>query len=137
MQEPAAAEWQQPAAAEANDSWVDLGLPEPGGSESQAAGEALGFRVATAQAAMAEPARTAAAAAADLAAVLSTAVDSGSAAAGTSDAACAAAAASREGWRRYLQTYMAGAAALCLRQPPCSETTDTGFVLIPPRVCNR
>ena len=38
------------------------------------------------------------------------------------------------GWRRYLRMYVAGAAALCLRQPPSGDASkDTGFVVIPSR----
>jgi hypothetical protein len=45
-----------------------------------------------------------------------------------------ATAAGKLGWRRYLRMYVAGAAALCLRQPPSGDSsTETGFVLIPSR----
>ena len=43
-----------------------------------------------------------------------------------------ATAAGKLGWRRYLRMYVAGAAALCLRQPPSGDASeDTGFVVIP------
>ena len=45
-----------------------------------------------------------------------------------------AAVAGKLGWRRYLRMYVAGAAVLCLRQPPNSDASgDTGFVLVPSR----
>lgn len=45
-----------------------------------------------------------------------------------------ATAAGKLGWRRYLRMYVAGAAALCLRQPPSEASSeDTGFVVIPTR----
>jgi hypothetical protein len=45
-----------------------------------------------------------------------------------------ATAARKLGWRRYLRMYVAGAAALCLRQPPSGVSSeDTGFVVIPSR----
>lgn len=42
-------------------------------------------------------------------------------------------AAAREGWRRYMRTYLAGAAALCLRQELSELPTDTDFVYVEPR----